>query len=578
MKIARIALAGDAAAPIGDPVLEPPTLRCLGAYWLIRGDDNQNAQIQFDYRKLGADSWKKGPPLFRVERRTTPYLDQGGKPRPPSVVQIPSDGSLFAGSLLLLEPDTEYEMRLRLIDPDGGNAEKLLRSRTIAEPLAPADAIVCHVVPGAGGGSGTSSDPFRGIDAAQKSARPGDLFLLHGGTYAGMIRITHSGEIGKPIIWRGAGDGEATLDGKCPMDHLTGALIDAPGAHDVWFENLSIANAYNLIRAHEAARIVVRRCHLHHALYGVVATQNQSHNLGGFFISDNLMEGIMPWPTTQQQWNDLPESRAVWIGGSGHVVCYNRIHHWKDGTDTADGPICCAIDFHNNEISEMFDDGSEMDGSERNTRNFLNRYTNTLTGVSLQPVYGGPVYVFRNVIYNCQTEAFKLHNSPSGGVLIHNTILKNGAALQLHTNAPVTNCISRNNLYIGTAGRAIDFSPQMIHCDFDYDGFGGFSGPVFIKWNANAYATPAEVHSRAPIERRCVALDPAHLFANGLAAPEDPKKAYDFKLIDPRLSSASQAVDAGEILPGFNDDYHGNAPDLGALEAGTELPHYGPRQ
>ena len=62
--------------------------------------------------------------------------------------------------------------------------------------------------------------------------------------------------------------------------------------------------------------------------------------------------------------------------------------------DTADGPVCCAIDFHNNDVSEMFDDGSEMDGSERNTRNFLNRYTNTLTGVSLQPVYGGPVYVY----------------------------------------------------------------------------------------------------------------------------------------------------------------------------------------
>ena len=32
----------DAASPASEPVLERPTLRCLGAYWIIRGDDNKN--------------------------------------------------------------------------------------------------------------------------------------------------------------------------------------------------------------------------------------------------------------------------------------------------------------------------------------------------------------------------------------------------------------------------------------------------------------------------------------------------------------------------------------------------------
>ncbi len=573
------ARAANASAPIGDPVLDPPTLRCLGVYWLIRGDDNQNARVEFDYRKGSTDAWRQGPPLFRVERRTEPYLDEGGKPKKLQV-EAPPDGWLFAGSLLMLEPGTAYELRLKLIDPDGGSMEKRLKASTLAEPKAAADAPVRHVIPdrsGEWGGTGTAADPFRGLHIAQKSAQPGDIMLLHAGVYSGTFTIEKNGEPGKPIVWRAAGDGQVVLDARCPPDKLKGAVVEARGAHDVWFEGLTLCNAYNLMRAPDAARIVVRGCQLRDAICGIVAKENSTGNLSGFFICDNTFDGVMPWPTTQQQWHDLPESRAVWLSGSGHVVCYNRIRHWKDGMDTDDGPVCCAIDFHNNDVSEMFDDGSEMDGSERNTRNFLNRYTNTLTGVSLQPVYGGPVYVYRNVMYNFQTEAFKLHNSPSGGILVHNTCVHNGQALELNTGEKVYHCIARNNIFLGTSGRAMDYSPSLVHCDFDYDGYGGFSGPFFIKWDLEKYATPQEARAKSPAEKHCVVIDPATTFASGIKPPADPKQVYDTATIDLRLAPGSAAVDAGEVLPGLNDGYAGNAPDLGAYELGGELPHYGPR-
>src|SRR6185437_10705541 len=80
----------NASTPLGDPVLELPTLRCLGVYWVIRGDENQNARVEFHYRKTGGADWREGPPLFRVERRKTPYIDQGGNPRT-SKVQVPDD-------------------------------------------------------------------------------------------------------------------------------------------------------------------------------------------------------------------------------------------------------------------------------------------------------------------------------------------------------------------------------------------------------------------------------------------------------------------------------------------------------
>ena len=51
-------------------------------------------------------------------------------------------------------------------------------------------------------------------------------------------------------------------------------------------------------------------------------------------------------------------------------------------------------------------------------------------------------------------------------------------------------------------------------------------------------------------------------------------KAEDF---DFRLKPGSAAVDRGTPLAGITDGFSGKAPDLGALEVGQALPHYGPR-
>jgi hypothetical protein len=40
-------------------------------------------------------------------------------------------------AILLLEPHSDHELRLKLIDPDGGGHEALLKARTLAEPVAP---------------------------------------------------------------------------------------------------------------------------------------------------------------------------------------------------------------------------------------------------------------------------------------------------------------------------------------------------------------------------------------------------------------------------------------------------------
>ena len=49
ISLVSAARAGDASEIAGDPVVEAPTLRCLGAYWVIRGDENRNARVEVSF-------------------------------------------------------------------------------------------------------------------------------------------------------------------------------------------------------------------------------------------------------------------------------------------------------------------------------------------------------------------------------------------------------------------------------------------------------------------------------------------------------------------------------------------------
>jgi hypothetical protein len=557
----------DSARPVGEPVLERPTLHCLGAWWIIAGDENRDARILVDYRPAGAADWRAGHPLFRVEKGAHRDGRHG------SLLNIPPDAWLFAGSIVMLEPDTEYQLRLRLEDPDGGAATRILTARTRSEPAASPDAPMRHVIPrGAqsAGGDGTAANPFRGLRFAQSNARPGDIFLLHAGIYPGTFNLTRSGEPGRPIIWRAAGDGPAIIDGQGDAERRPSRAISAGGLHDVWFEDLVVRNADWGIVMHESARMVIRRCHIHNVEYGITATLDRGR-CEDLFIADNLIEGPSTWPRSK----GIENARGIQLAGAGHVVCYNRIRGFADGIDTFPAQRVEAIDFHNNDISEMTDDGIEMDYSQRNTRCFHNRLTNIYHGISIQPVYGGPVYIFRNTMYNVAATPFKMHNSPSGALFYHNTAVSAGPPLQTLTPETVRNIIYRNNLFIGAGGDyAYEALPKMVDCDLDFDGFGGGPWPHFMKWNGRRY-TFSQLRTRAPIYRNAVLVDAATTFASGTLWPDDIGRAWP--PVDLQLSPSSAAVNAGIPLTGFNDHHRGPAPDLGAYELGHPPPHYGPR-
>jgi hypothetical protein len=158
--------ADDISQP-GEPVAEPSTFHSLGIRWPVRGDANADALTGVQYRRRGDAAWQAALPLFRTNPAAVSDENRVAK------------GWLFAGSIVDLQPDTEYEVALTLTDPDGGGAQRMLTMRTGVEPREPAGMRVRHVVPAGpgGGGTGTADDPFRGLRGAQLTAAPGDLFL-----------------------------------------------------------------------------------------------------------------------------------------------------------------------------------------------------------------------------------------------------------------------------------------------------------------------------------------------------------------------------------------------------------------
>ena len=95
----------------GDFIVEPATLVSLGFEWKITGDDNRNAQVEVTYRPRNAAQWMKALPLMRSQgERVQPPVSMGtqgsGAGYPVFAYTAPN---MFVGSILNLNPDTEYE-------------------------------------------------------------------------------------------------------------------------------------------------------------------------------------------------------------------------------------------------------------------------------------------------------------------------------------------------------------------------------------------------------------------------------------------------------------------------------------
>jgi hypothetical protein len=427
-----------------DFVIDAPTLENLGFRWFIEGDSNRNASVAVSYRQKGRREWKKALPMLRVNHE---LVNQAYGPY--------RVGNLFAGSILFLKPATEYEVRFTMHDPDGGAPPpKIITVATRGEPEAWKGGRTLHVYPEGYRGK-RESYSYNGLMDAYNAAAPGDVLLLHAGVYKAnqTYALTKSGQPGKPIVFRGRVDGEAFIEGQGYKTDL----FQIASADYLMFEDLTLRHARTAIEAGRkggpgASGLVVRRCRITDVIYGINTTSENSEN---WYIADDVLIGInQQWFPRPNEGYMSPGHTGINVYGRGHVVCYNRISRFSDalaianfGVPVADvNKQAVAIDFYNNDLSFAQDDALETDYGCHNVRVYRNKCYDSHTGLSVQPFYGGPVYLIRNEIY-AVTLTFKLHNYCTGIEAYHNTAA--GVCSGFQSFDRWQNGHFRNNLFLG---------------------------------------------------------------------------------------------------------------------------------
>lgn len=626
---------------------EPPTLQSLGFEWRIRGDDNRNAVVEVSYRRQGEAHWRRALPLLRLQGEVVTggiARDGGGHHFNGYVAP-----DMFAGSILGLEPDTVYECRFVLSDPDGvrGKHIRTLTVRTRAVPRAASGGAIYHVYPF--GYTGPRQQPaFTGLLAAYylgsaendhsrempARVKPGDIILVHAGVYKdqrfiyggldpkipaygtpfdGTYYLTRSGTPDKPIVIRAAGDGEVIFDGD-GCDNLFNLM----GANDNYFDGITVRNtqvAFKLGIKGIAGSSGFTLVHSRVYNVGRVVEAGWSGSKD-FYIADNVFIGrhdplrLQSW-FTPQVWAKFPgypapitSEYAVKVYGQGHVIAHNYVANWHDGIDVdtygdPDGTpqelrerVPVSIDIDDNDIYNVADNCIEADGGAHNIRVFQNRCFNSTGGaLSAQPIFGGPVYFYRNLVYGAPVGGYlKLVDTPAGVLVYQNTFVG-----QIRFSGPASNVHFRNNLILGDGWQpaVLALASFTQYSSSDYNGFRVNPGaPYAFEWDTPAAGVTADYEGRPAVHRyaslaqyqqgsgqdrhsRLVDFD---VFEH-VAVPDkaDPQRLYDPEDFDFRLRPGSAAVDAGTPLPTITDGYGGTAPDLGAYELGAPLPHYGPR-
>jgi hypothetical protein len=233
--------------------------------------------------------------------------------------------------------------------------------------------------------------------------------------------LTQSGTPDKPIVIKGAGDGEVIFDGDGAYN-----LFNVMAANYNYFEGLTIRNTELAFQAGlkniaGSSGLTIRNCRFQDVGRAIYTDWSGSKD---YYIADNVLYGrfnpnyLMGF--TGSTWTSLPEFNpklvseyAIKVYGSGHVVAYNSIANFHDGVDVAtygnpDGSpnairdrLPVSIDFYGNDISNMEDNCIEADGGAHNIRIIRNRCFNTgHRALSVQPMFGGPVYFIRNIVYH----------------------------------------------------------------------------------------------------------------------------------------------------------------------------------
>ncbi len=437
-----------------------PTFECLGLYWTVPGASGE-AAVQ--YRADGKSDWQQGYPLWYDTRDRQ-----------------------FRGSLVGLAPGTEYEIRL-----SAGAQAATLQARTRSETL-----------------------PVGRTTFLPHGVSDSTLVLRRSGTPEAWHLVTPSAG-GKHLI-----DPEKSAEHNLVIEgsyiivrglELVGALNDAilirEGAHDIVIEDCRIADwGSGRLQLGSLPVDGENAIDCEEGVYGIVVQRN---------LIENPSYGSNDWSTGHPSG---PHAVTFWNSMGGNVIRHNEIRssEARGFNDAIGGGSNYSFegspnrdsDIYGNIISHVWDDAIESEGANMNVRIWGNYIHHTYTHIASAATSRGPLYIFRNVF----GLARHLQDEPSGGVMLkmgerepfkggrryvfHNTALQPAGAFRAFSTHPVTNTISRNNIFDCPGPLSGDRQPDP-PADLDYDLFTGLS-------------------TGGPYERHGVSEKPAYLHSYGL--------------------------------------------------------------
>lgn len=526
------------------------------------------------YRVSPAGAWQTAHPLLRI---STTGNESGG---PTTIVDA------FAGSIFDLAPGTTYDVELTHTE-----AGQPVKASTITRTT--------RVLPAAAGPS--NKQAVVGGLALQtlfNGLVPGDVLELAGGTYTvSGLTLSTSGSSGSPIYVRGA------LKAGVVIRDTTGDVLAISGSHIV-IENLTIegsgsdsGNSSTSCGIHltgTSTNVTIRGVQLLGVDRGINADQAQTGVLvydcdlrgNNLWTAANVgtpPDGAAPGPT----WND----DGIRLPGFGNCAWNNTLYGFGDSFAVIADERAEGIYYYRNRIGMTGDDAFEGDYATRNIGFYDNVLTNVSILLSLDPLYGGPLYCFRNTCVNTTRGPFKFTTINSGYLVYNNTVVRTDGLTDwgsiVWNNGNQTNYAYRNNLVIwrGASANNVMSNEAGGQSPVDFTNNAWFPNGRFVwtnsggQWNSLA-AAQAGISNTAPLFGSAVKRHTSDVitvndpFATDIVLGADHLTEYTTEP-DATLSAGTTPKNAGVAIPGITDGFSGAAPDIGAVIAGRPVVSVG---
>jgi hypothetical protein len=531
---------------------------------------SMDSKVTIRYKESSAAVWNIAHPFLRIH----PEWCDVGAPKTPV--------DAFAGSIFDLKPGTSYDVEITLIEPTVANKIHVLTTSTRALP--PASPAVTK-----------TATPASNIQTVFNSLVPGDVLELAAGTYnVNGLYLNVSGTLSQPIYIRGVSRKGVIIK---DVDNI---ILQLQHASFVVIENLTLEGSGVDSGTNSSStgvsfwdgalqeNVTFREIDLVGLDVGIKAWGRALSILVYHINLKGNNVWTAPFVNTNLTWND----DGICLPGEGNVAFENTLNGFGDCFAVMDGTHSSAVYFYRNKVIMTGDDSFEADYSTRNIGYYDNYITNCGTFISLDPLWGGPLYCFRNICINTIRGPFKLNSKQSGFLVYNNTIVRTegstGWGWVQFNNGALRNWSYRNNIlvYRGTSGSLLAIEPGgNTPIDFSYNAWfpdatvwwtnsGGSYGTMTAAISGVGQTKTAPLFGIDSLRHHRDVVTTTNPFVPTITLGSDHLTQFTSMPI-PSLLSNSSPKNTGIAIANITDQFNGLAPDMGAVMEGRTLPTWG---